>query len=86
MPKRVCRSNSAVSRKSESGKLLDPTAESQAVGEKELDSSAKPKILKNTVAKCPEIVITIEGVSVNCLTDTGSEVTTITESFSRIFC
>lgn len=53
------------------------------MGEKELDSSTKPKILKNTVAKCPEIVITIEGVSVNCLIDTGSEVTTITESFFK---
>ena len=53
------------------------------MGEKELDSSAKLKILKNTVAKCPEIVITTEGVSVNCLIDTGSEVTTIIESFFK---
>ncbi len=53
------------------------------MGENKVDSPSKDKVLKKTVAKCPELTINIEGTPINCLIDTGSEVTTVSESFFR---
>ena len=53
------------------------------MGENRIDSSVKTKLFNKTVAKCPEVKISIEGVPINCLVDTESEVTTVTESFFK---
>ena len=37
------------------------------------------------VGKCPTVTIDISGIKVNCLVDTGSTVTTVTESFYNRF-
>jgi len=38
-------------------------------------------IASKAISKCPEVEVLIEGVPCYCLIDTGSEVTTVTESF-----
>lgn len=43
----------------------------------------KERFLERAVGKCPEVDIHIDGVSVRCLLDTGSNVSTLTESFFR---
>ena len=40
-------------------------------------------LLTKAVGKCPEAVVDFGGVEVNCLIDTGAEVTTITESYYK---
>ena len=39
------------------------------------------EILQKAVGKCPEKIVKIEGSSCRCLIDTGSEVSTLSESF-----
>ena len=46
-----------------------------------LEKGIKDRISDKAVAACPEVDIFIEGLPVRCLVDTGSQVTTITESF-----
>jgi len=41
----------------------------------------KPKDMEKVAGKCPYAVIHMDGVAVNCLVDSGSEVTTITKSY-----
>ena len=43
-------------------------------------ANVRQTILERAVGQCPEVNILIEGQSVRCLVDTGSQVTTITES------
>ncbi|KAK3526080.1 hypothetical protein QTP70_014642 [Hemibagrus guttatus] len=43
----------------------------------------KERFLERVVGKCPEVDIQIGGVPVRCLLDTGSNVSTLTESFFR---
>ena len=47
-------------------------------GKEKLGSSI---VFKKTVAKCPTVKLNIAGIIVTCLLDTGSMVSTITESF-----
>lgn len=47
------------------------------------DTLTKEQFLKNTVGECPEVDIRIDGVPLRCLLDTGSNVSTLTESFFR---
>ena len=44
---------------------------------------SKSDVLQRAVGKCPEITVSIEGTPCLCLLDTGSEVSTVTESFFR---
>lgn len=46
-------------------------------------TKSKEEVLRRAVAKCPEVEICLEGVPYKCLIDTGSQVTTVTESFFR---
>lgn len=39
--------------------------------------------MERAVADCPEVEVLLEDITINCLIDTGSQVTTITESFYR---
>ena len=39
--------------------------------------------MERAVAACPEVEVLFQGIPINCLIDTGSQVTTITESFFR---
>ena len=43
-------------------------------------------IIENAVGDCPEVKVSVGGVDVGCLIDTGAEVSTITESFYKEFC
>lgn len=43
----------------------------------------KERFLEHAVGKCPEVDVRIDGVPVRCLLDTGSNVSTLTESFFR---
>ena len=43
------------------------------------------KCFSRTIGKCPVIKIKIQDVTIPCLLDTGSMVSTITESFYRKF-
>lgn len=43
----------------------------------------KDRFLERAVGKCPEVEIHIGGVAVRCLLDTGSNVSTLTESFFK---
>ena len=47
------------------------------------DTLTKERFLKNAVGECPEVDIQIDGVPLRCLLDTGSHVSTLTESFFR---
>ena len=44
------------------------------------DVNFKEKIINKSTGKCPETVIKIQGEPVRCLMDSGSEVSTLTES------
>lgn len=48
-----------------------------------LNTLTKERFLKNAVGECPEVNIHIGGVPFKCLLDTGSNVSTMTESFFR---
>ena len=39
------------------------------------------KVFEKAIGVCPQTMISIEGVVVQCLVDTGAEISTITESF-----
>lgn len=41
----------------------------------------KEQFLERAVGKCPEVEIHAGGVAIRCLLDTGSNVSTLTESF-----
>ncbi len=43
----------------------------------------KERFLERAVGQCPEVEISIGGKSVKCLLDTGSNVSTLAESFFR---
>ena len=43
----------------------------------------KERFLENAVGECPEVDIQIDGIPLRCLLDTGSNVSTLTESFFR---
>ncbi|KAK9519917.1 hypothetical protein VZT92_022616 [Zoarces viviparus] len=61
-------------------------AVSQAMRGKSKDSQdilTKERFLERAVGKCPEVDIQIGGVPLRCLLDTGSNVSTLTESFFR---
>uniref|UniRef100_A0A672FZX6 Gypsy retrotransposon integrase-like protein 1 n=1 Tax=Salarias fasciatus TaxID=181472 RepID=A0A672FZX6_SALFA len=47
------------------------------------DNLTKERFLKNAVGQCPEVDIQIGGVPLRCILDTGSNVSTLTESFFR---
>ena len=42
---------------------------------------SRSEVLQRAVGKCPEMTVSIEGMPCTCLIDTGSEVSTVTESF-----
>ena len=46
-------------------------------------TTCKANVLERAVGNCPEIEVRIEGVSCKCLLDTGSQVSTVTESFFK---
>ncbi len=43
----------------------------------------KERFLERAVGKCPEVEIHAGGVAIRCLLDTGSNVSTLTESSSK---
>lgn len=45
--------------------------------------SSQEELLKRAVGTCPQVDIKVLGVEVSCLLDTGSQVSTISESFFR---
>lgn len=51
---------------------------SHAVGEHLMDGGS---IIEDAVRDCSEVKVSVEGVGVGCLIDTGTEASTITESF-----
>ncbi|MCG8049521.1 MAG: reverse transcriptase family protein [Candidatus Thiodiazotropha endolucinida] len=53
------------------------------MGDNATDSLSKTEILHRGVGKCPRVTAYIEGVPCSCLIDTGSEVSTVTETFFR---
>ena len=53
------------------------------MGADKTDSLTKADVLQRAVGRCPEVQVLIEGVSCQCLIDTRSEITTVTESFFR---
>ena len=53
------------------------------MGENYEDSYDKLNIFNKTVGKCPEVEVLIEGQPIKCLIDTGSQVSTVTETFFR---
>lgn len=61
-------------------KLLAPTAQSQTVGG-ESPADSRQLIIDRAVGTCPEIDALIEGQQIKCLLDTGSQISTVTESF-----
>ncbi|KAL0161724.1 hypothetical protein M9458_045449, partial [Cirrhinus mrigala] len=64
------------------GKCDAPVAVSRAIRGQPVDSSQE-ELLKRAVGTCPQIDIKVLGVEVSCLLDTGSQVSTISESFFR---
>lgn len=54
----------------------------QSIGSTNMDTS-RDRLLERAVGKCPVANLSINGVSVACLLDTGSQVSTISESFFR---
>ncbi|CAB3992256.1 Retrovirus-related Pol poly from transposon 297 [Paramuricea clavata] len=61
-----------------SAKRSPSTVASRTVGGEGADSHSIPERI---IGKCPVAVVNIGGVSVSCLLDSGSEVSTITEEF-----
>ena len=57
--------------------------ESQTVGENNEDSYDRFNIFNKAVGKCPEVEVLMEGQPIRCLIDTGSQVSTVTETFFR---
>lgn len=55
---------------------------SRAIQGQPVDSSQE-QLLKRAVGTCPQVNIRVLGVEVSCLLDTGSQVSTISESFFR---
>jgi len=53
------------------------------VGNDSTDKVQKETIIERAVGSCPEIEVLMEGIPINCLIDTGSQITTITETFYR---
>lgn len=47
------------------------------------DITSRNRLLERAVGKCPIVEIKIKGVNTSCLLDTGSQVSTLTESFFR---
>lgn len=54
----------------------------QSVGSTPKDSD-RDRLLKHAVGRCPVVDLKIGGVSVSCLLDTGSQVSTISEHFFK---
>ncbi len=44
-------------------------------------SDSKDGLIDKIIGTCPEVVISIAGVDIKCLYDSGSQVTTVTEGF-----
>nr|XP_055035571.1 uncharacterized protein LOC129423357 [Misgurnus anguillicaudatus] len=62
--------------------VASPTVLSQTVNNSEVSQSPVcPTILQRLVGKCPIVTVHMGGVEISCLLDTGSMVTTVTESF-----
>lgn len=66
---------------SKPGKLSPPELLSQRSGGGSSGSDSAVDNPENLVAACPHITVLMGGVGVPCLVDTGSMVSTITESF-----
>ncbi|KAG1936344.1 interleukin-1 receptor accessory protein-like 1-A [Pimephales promelas] len=64
------------------GKCDARVAVSRAIQGQPVDSSQE-ELLKRAVGTCPQVDIKVLGVEVSCLLDTGSQVSTISESFFR---
>lgn len=47
------------------------------------DMTSRSRLLERAVGKCPVVELKIKGVNTSCLLDTGSQVSTLTESFFR---
>lgn len=66
-------------------KLVPPAAESQVAGGNCPGSSCTPQLpgslYERAVGSCPVTTVKLGGVPVRCLLDSGSQVSTITESF-----
>ena len=58
-----------------------PVTESQVAGTSESFNSDRGSFLYKAVGKCPEAIVHIGPVEMRCLLDSGSQVSTITESF-----
>ena len=67
----------------QSGKL-DATLSQVQVGVGELeDPSDVEALMERAISKCPVVKVNVSGQSINCLLDTGAEVSTLTEGFFR---
>ncbi|CAG2241730.1 unnamed protein product [Mytilus edulis] len=65
----------------EVGKRVESTVKSPIVDDNHMDSIQADRL----VGKCPTVSAYVAGFKVNCLVDTGSTVTTVTESFYNRF-
>lgn len=61
---------------------MSRTIRGQTVDSNKIDQS-RDRLLRQAVGKCPVVDHKIGGVTVSCLLDTGSQVSTITEGFFR---
>lgn len=64
-------------------KRITPTVKSHTVGAIYEDSYDRTNMFNKAVGKCPEAEILLEGQPIRCLIDTSSQVSTVTEGFSR---
>ena len=59
---------------------MAPTVQAQTVGSKPI---GHPQQREHLIGQCPVVNVFIQGVKTPCLIDTGSQVTTLTESYFR---
>lgn len=57
----------------------------QGIVSHSVDSDPSEKQLNKIASKCPNVCIEVNGIPVRCLLDSGSEVSTLTESFFNKF-
>lgn len=84
---RRCRQNKGnESGSAEGGGLATESPLQSRVGNRKvewMEGKVTPSLKSNAFGECLTVEVTIGGVRTNCLLDTGSEVTTITESYYR---
>lgn len=63
------------------GKLVSPSSETQDLGNREIQPGSGIVILPAFIGKSPEVALDVNGVPMTGVIDTGSQVTTMTESY-----